>query len=40
MCPILSEREIDGHITQSVGEIDKQVEEQLKKGSESTLERI
>jgi hypothetical protein len=40
MRPILSEGEIDDHITQSVGEIDKQVEETLKKGSGGILERI
>jgi len=38
MRPILSEGEIDGHITQSVGEIDKQVEDTLKKGSGGILE--
>ena len=40
MRPILLEGEIDGHITQSVGKIDKQVEEALLKGSGYTLERI
>ncbi len=40
MCPILLKGEIDGHITQSVGEINKQVEDTLKKGSGCILERI
>ena len=35
---ILSEGEIDGHITQTIGKIDKQIEEMLKKGSGYVLE--
>ncbi|RIA80758.1 hypothetical protein C1645_838116 [Glomus cerebriforme] len=40
MRPILLEEDIDEHITLTVGEIDKQVEEALLKGSGYTLERI
>jgi hypothetical protein len=40
MHPILSEGDIDEHITKSIGKIDKQVEETLKKGSGYVLERI
>jgi hypothetical protein len=37
---ILSEKEINGHIIKFVGKIDKQVEEQLKKGFGGILEQI
>jgi len=40
MRPILSEGEIDRHLTQSVGKIDNKVEETLKKGSGYVLEQI
>ena len=40
MRAVLSEADIDKHITKSVGEIDKQVEEVLLCGSGYTLERI
>ena len=40
MRPILLEGDIDEHITLTVGEIDKQVEEALLKGSGYTLEQI
>jgi hypothetical protein len=40
MRPILSEGDIDEHITQTIGEIDKQIEEMLTKGSGYVLERI
>ncbi|GES88881.1 hypothetical protein GLOIN_2v1481003 [Rhizophagus clarus] len=40
MRPILLEEDIDEYITLTVGEIDKQVEEALLKGSGYTLERI
>jgi hypothetical protein len=38
MHPILLEGDIDEHITRSVGEIDKKVEEALLKGSGAILE--
>ncbi|PKK56532.1 hypothetical protein RhiirC2_721805 [Rhizophagus irregularis] len=40
MRPILLEGDIDEHITLTVGEIDKKVEDALLKGSGYTLERI
>ena len=40
MRPIISEEEIDEHITNSAGEIDKHVENTLNSGSEFCLERI